>query len=119
MAQNPGRDPGQSRPCVAIFGPADFVFDVGRCMGYCWFTDMPMERIMIEKNIPIPEIANNGRPNKYPLANLEVGDCFFWAYEANRSKKTIRNAAHEHGKRFGKTFVSRSEKTGVRVWRTE
>ena len=77
-----------------------------------------MRIAMIEKNVPVPALVSLG-PKKYPFSDMDVGDSFFWKYEKGKAKKSIRNAAYMHGKRYGKTFVSRSEPSGVRVWRTE
>ena len=66
--------------------------------------------IKIEKNIPLPL---RPRSDKYPLAQLEVGDSFFAPIGAA--------ALAAHARRFGKAnqrkFIVRPEGDGSRVWR--
>lgn len=64
----------------------------------------------IEKNVPIPM-----RGSPYPFAEMEVSDSVLVPESVGEN---ARMAAHRHGKKFGKTFISRTVENGVRIWRT-
>lgn len=65
--------------------------------------------IKIEKGVPVPP----GR-DKYPWADMDVGDSFFVATDKVENFK--RNVYAKN--RNGKMFTARAEGNGVRVWRT-
>lgn len=67
----------------------------------------------IDKDIPIPPKGNGGRPPKWPLSELEVGDSFL------ADTPTIRKSIEWHQKRYGTKFCTRKTGEGWRVWRTE
>ena len=70
----------------------------------------------IEKNIPVPTSSARSR---YAFADMEVGDSVFFADEPKGSQSLPVVAARSYGSRTGRKFVSRTEGTGVRVWRAE
>lgn len=69
-------------------------------------------KFKIEKNIPIPGEHGN---TKYPFKLLEVGDSFY----VEGIPSSARTAAHSYAKRYGVKLVSKREKKGYRIWRTE
>ena len=71
--------------------------------------------IKIETGIPIPT-NNIGRPAIYPLAELAVGQSFF--VEGGDVVK-LRQAAKQHGRRYGKKFTTAKVADGARCWRIE
>lgn len=74
--------------------------------------------IEIQKNVPIP--SNRGRPIKYPLASMEVGDSFFVAttYRTALGAPAAR-CRKKTGFRFAIRAVEENGVKGVRVWRIE
>lgn len=77
---------------------------------------MPIE---IEKDIPIPESNTAGRPAKYPLARMEVGDSFVVDLETNKYQ-SIKSAIHASANRQGiKACIRTINDNQVRVWRIE
>ena len=92
--------------------------------------------ITIEKGIPVPEIDEYGRREKYPLTTLEVGDSFFVPVQDKqramnlrsilRSKATDYNKKLRRTRKVGqhlKTFIvliqEEKGQLGVRCWRTK
>lgn len=73
--------------------------------------------IKIEKNIPIHEKGKGiGRcKTKYPFAQMEVGDSFFYVGK----RMLVAQAACRFGKRNSMRFTTREENDGVRCWRVE
>ena len=69
--------------------------------------------IKIEKGIPIPK-KGTGRPTKYPLALMEVGDCFFVELSWLRR---IQAAAYGYSKLYGVKFTVRKTADMVGCWR--
>ena len=69
----------------------------------------------IEKDIPAPV----GGPSnlKYPFHEMEVGDSIFFADEPQASQSKPVIAARNFARTYGRKVVSRSEGTGVRIWR--
>lgn len=65
----------------------------------------------IEKGVPQPE---HEAANKYPFAQMEVGDSFFVPGFRARS---LSNAAQWHTKKLGWTFRCVSVDGGARCWR--
>ena len=79
-----------------------------------------MSDFPIEKDIPLP---TTGRRVKYPFKDMEVGDSFFVPPEGHFGgeplRKRINQNAYQNGRKIGMKFITRVEKRGVRVWRTE
>ncbi len=75
--------------------------------------------ITIEHGIPVPAPAGLGRPRKYPLPAMKVGDSFFANHGTTRTTLTscIRHYVTSQAPR--KRFVTRLAGTGYRVWRTK
>ena len=84
--------------------------------------------IAIEKGIPIPPKGNNqnGRPTKYPLDEMDVGDSFYCHPNVNTKKAalSLRWSIAVCGRRLkgaGKAFTSRmlivEERFLIRCWR--
>ena len=71
--------------------------------------------IEVEKGVPMPSVCLNsrGRPRKYPLDTMDVGDSFFCSEEKN----AVASAISVGGKRLGRKFMQRKEGDGRRVWR--
>jgi len=67
--------------------------------------------IKIEKGVPVPDRRGN---NKYPWADMEVGDSFFVVTDKIANFK--RNVYAKN--RNGKEFTACAEGDGCRVWRT-
>jgi len=92
---------------------------------------MDYTKIKIEKNVPIPKKGGN---NKYPIAEMNVGDSLFFPvgfftkrdgsdYEKREYTQRV-NAVFSSIKRQNKeikkwAFTCRTTKEGVRVWRIE
>lgn len=68
--------------------------------------------IRIEKNVPMPVSARDGR-NMYPWSDMLPGDSFF--VETGKPENFIRNVYPKN--RDGKRFVAKKMAGGVRVWR--
>ena len=68
--------------------------------------------LLIEKNKELPKDRIR---NAYPDKVMEVGDSFF----AESTLQVVCNANYRAQKKLGKKFIARTEKNGVRVWRTE
>jgi hypothetical protein len=67
----------------------------------------------IVQGVPIPGIKP---PSVYPFADMQVGDSFYC--EASH-KLSVRTSAHVYGRKFKVKFVTRSDGSGVRVWRVK
>ena len=69
----------------------------------------------IEYKLPVPEHRGRGRPAKYPLGNLGVGDSFLVPV----SEKINLRACVYQRKRLkpGWDYVTRAEADGIRIWR--
>jgi hypothetical protein len=78
-----------------------------------------MSKYVIEKNVPIARVVNNGKPRddsglKGTMRRMEVGDSFL----ATNSKPVVRQTAQILRREFiGRKYVTRSVDGGVRVWR--
>lgn len=68
----------------------------------------------IEKNIPIPT-GGPGRPAKYPLRSMEVGDSFFTPTNIPESSRLSVLAAARNQR--PKVFQTAKVEGGLRVWR--
>ena len=73
--------------------------------------DIPMKT---DNNTNHPGLPVGGRPPKYPWRDLDIGQSFF--VDAVRS---VPQQAYLAGRRLGRTFITRREDNGFRVWRTE
>lgn len=79
--------------------------------------------IAIDKDVPLPERSRGaqGRPVKYPFAQMEVGDSFA---VVGKGVKTIYSTARRYGKGAGTKYTVRRSiddfgEPVARVWRTE
>lgn len=79
----------------------------------------------IERNIPIPPERSAYRTymtrHNYPWAIMEVTDSFLIpdnGPDFPLVKQSALVAAIQHGRKYGKSFLSRSVDGGVRIWRT-
>lgn len=67
----------------------------------------------IDKSIPPP---TKPALQKYPFPDMKVGDSIFVRGE---SAGNIKKAATVWGHRHNRVFISRREKDGFRIWRTQ
>jgi len=71
----------------------------------------------IEDEHAIPAARqHNGRREKYPWSQLDIGQSFLVKDVALRS---MSSTASHAGRRNGKKFIAREADGGVRVWRYE
>lgn len=74
--------------------------------------------ITIDSNIPIPTArGGNGRPAKYPIASMKVGDSFAFP---KKSASCVRQSASQFRRRTQPDwrFITRSiSATECRIWR--
>jgi hypothetical protein len=71
----------------------------------------------IEDKHAIPAARqHNGRREKYPWSQLDVGQSFF---VEGGSLRSMSSTASHAGRRNGKKFIARAVDGGVRVWRYE
>lgn len=70
--------------------------------------------IKIEKGVPLPKRRGTKR-SKYPFADMEVGDSFFFS----ETRERVSAAARAYGARTKKKFASRVDGDGCRIWRTK
>lgn len=78
------------------------------------------QTLPVDKDIPIPQ-AYKTRPDKYPFAQLEVGDSFF-IENANKRFSIYANVRHFNERRKLHEQIKvcqRREGNGVRIWRVE
>lgn len=75
--------------------------------------------MQIEKNVPMPAAHSAGRPRKWPLAAMEVGDSIRLGSEKERKRAVHCAWAHTQRKvGEGKRFASRKLPDGsFRIWR--
>ena len=77
-----------------------------------------MERIRVQKGIPIPVVKRRGpgggKEPKYPWREMEIGDSFLFPRAIGRASYA---AAIQASRYMGKTFVVRSTDEGFRCWR--
>jgi hypothetical protein len=73
------------------------------------------KELTIEKGIPIPPIRSGGRP-KGAIAEaalkMQVGDSFYVEIRPQMVHGHLKSCVNA-----GMRFTTRSEKTGVRIWR--
>lgn len=74
--------------------------------------------IEILKGVPIPTRSGGGRPRKYPLAEMQVGDCFFvertWL---TRIQGAVQAYSAKHGVRFSVRQTEHEGEPVVGCWR--
>lgn len=68
----------------------------------------------IEKGVPFKDGRADGRPTKYPWAEMEVGDSFV-VYDASRNAMSA--TGRYHTRKTGKVYRASTEDDHVRVWR--
>lgn len=72
--------------------------------------------IKIDKGVPMPE--TRGKPNTYPIRELEVGDSFFAPGKIRTGMTgTMRLIRLETGRTFTTRSVTEDGIAGIRVWR--
>lgn len=74
--------------------------------------------ISVDKDVPIPlkGAVQCGRPRKYPVHTMEVGESFF---VGERKASAAKAAASRLAKTSDKVFESHAVPGGLRVWRTK
>lgn len=73
----------------------------------------------IDKNVPMPVKDGRGRPTKYPLLSMKVGDSFLIPFTKRHSSNRSIPIPYRTAERLKIKIISRSEKNGVRIWRME
>ena len=77
-----------------------------------------MSTVQIDKDIPLPTfgvgLGNKGRPEKWPWAQMEVGDSFL---ESNSTQQKMSTNCWNAGRRLKAKFRTSKVDGGVRVWR--
>lgn len=68
-----------------------------------------MPNYKIDKNIPMPTHGNE----RYPFAQMKVGDSFFIKSKDYRDSRTLYTGARRHKIKI----TCRKENGGIRVWR--
>ena len=73
--------------------------------------------IKIDKNVPLPSAKTI--KDEYPLNEMEPGDSIYFEAEDKLELYRIRNMLLSRAKRLwgNKSFSSRQEDLGVRLWR--
>jgi len=69
----------------------------------------------IEQGVPIPEIRRSGRPLKYPLLNMEVGESFVCEGPGSRIMSSIKYARRHNATL--KYVTRKVDQKNIRVWR--
>jgi hypothetical protein len=77
-----------------------------------------MAMFKIEKKVQVPPQANGSRKAIYPFKAMSVGDSFF-VPQTTTDGSTVRTSAYSAGKMLNRTFITRKDKDGIRVWRTK
>jgi hypothetical protein len=75
-----------------------------------------MSEYVIESGIPMPSPVSGPGVRKYPFDRLEVGQSFYLSGK-EKDFSTLRNAAFQHARRYGKKFITRRVDGGARCWR--
>jgi hypothetical protein len=65
--------------------------------------------VEVEREVPLPKLRH-----KYPYEQMEVGESFF---VPGMSLQVLCNSNYWAGKKYGRKFIARCEKGGIRVWR--
>jgi hypothetical protein len=68
---------------------------------------------------PAPLGGGRGRPNIYPLKNLEIGQSFFVPCTTDEEINSVRVSAQYYQRKLKRRFVTRLVEGGIRVWRVE
>lgn len=77
----------------------------------------------IKKNVPVPEKQHGGgRPQKYPFAEMDVGDMFFVPCapkDYTKTRSAVSSSARLRVRRSlqDRQFTIRKQEGGVSVWR--
>jgi hypothetical protein len=69
--------------------------------------------LKIEKGVPLPSYSLAA---SIPFDEMEVRDSIFVPCEPG--SKAVNVAAARYGRKTGKSFTTRREEGGVRIWRT-
>lgn len=72
--------------------------------------------VKIEKGIAIPPKGTTGRPAKYPIEHMDVGDSFFVTGIKSTGASAIMSRARRGN---SKKFCQRLMDGGIRIWRIE
>lgn len=75
------------------------------------------EIVRIDKNVPMPQPAPRGRPNRYPWKNMEVGDSFL--FPKGIALAACRTMAWDAGRKLKRKFSVMKTSDGTRCWRVE
>ncbi len=84
----------------------------------------------IDKNIPLPTHKKGaGKPNKYPFADMEVGDSFAIAVDENANVLNTRCSLHSSANSWAKynkkncsfktQVTTDNGETYIRIWRID
>ncbi len=88
---------------------------------YVKHKSLPMTDFKIERSIPVPHKARDGR-HKYPFATMKVGDSFAVPCTDDTVHRVQINAMASTRGHKPKRFTSRVERNGkavsIRIWRT-
>lgn len=82
--------------------------------------DMEVEKIKIEKDIPIPKYTR-GPIAKYPFSKMEIGDSFF--IHSQKQSRAVSSCSIMWARHFNKKnkeerkFSTRKQGKGYRCWR--
>jgi hypothetical protein len=68
----------------------------------------------VEEGIEIPEGRLVGRPQKYPFAEMKIGDSFF---VSGIGRNTINSSVNQNRLRTGRRYTVKAVNNGFRVWR--
>lgn len=68
---------------------------------------------------PAPIGVGRGRPNLYPLKNLEIGQSFFVPCSTEKEINSVRVSVQYYQRKLKRRFVTRFIEGGIRVWRVE
>jgi hypothetical protein len=71
--------------------------------------------ITIDKGVPVPA-SKHTRPNRYPFADMEVGDSF--AVDGGLAQ-SVKAAASNRAAKYGGRFVTRLDGNRIRCWRVK
>jgi hypothetical protein len=71
--------------------------------------------ILIERDVPIPSSKRGERRNRYPFADMNVGDSF--AVDGGLAQ-SVKAAASNRTAKHGGKFVTRLDGNRIRCWRT-
>lgn len=73
--------------------------------------------VQIDGNIEIPVLLRKGRPPRWPIRSMKVGDSFF---TMDRNAKQVVSYAKKKGiGKFIARLVNEEDVKGYRVWRVE